>query len=289
MSSHSESGKLNSLFIKKASAAFINDAHITKHWEALNYLGKPDIDKALAEYIAFEKILIDNGAQVFYFPEDASVNMDSIYCRDAAIATSKGMIICNMGKEGRKYEPLAQQKAYEAEGIPVLGVIKAPGTIEGGDVAWLDDKTLAVGHTYRTNEEGIAQITALLKPIGVEVITVPMPHYRGPSDVFHLMSVLSPVDSNLAVVYSALIPIVFRNELIKRGFELVEVPEAEFDSMGCNVLAIAPRTCLMVKGNPITKARLEAAGCKVIEYEGAEISVKGGGGPTCLTRPISRV
>ena len=288
MSSHSESGKLNSLFIKKAATAFINDAHIAKHWEALNYLGKPSIDKALVEYEAFEKILIDNGAKVFYFPEDDTVNMDSIYCRDAAIATSEGMIICNMGKEGRKHEPLAQQKAYDAEGIPVLGVIKAPGTIEGGDVAWLDAKTLAVGHTYRTNEEGIAQITALLKPLGVEVITVPMPHYRGPSDVFHLMSVLSPVDTNLAVVYSALIPIVFRNELIKRGFELVEVPEAEFDSMGCNVLAIAPRTCLMVKGNPITKSRLEAAGCKVIEYEGAEISVKGGGGPTCLTRPVSR-
>jgi len=288
MNAHSESGKLNTLFIKKASTAFINDAHITKHWEALNYLGKPAIEKALTEYESFEQILKDNGAKVLYFPEDDSVNMDSIYCRDAAIATSKGMIICNMGKEGRKHEPLAQQKAYEAEGIPVLGVIKAPGTIEGGDVAWLDAKTLAVGHTYRTNEEGIAQITALLKPLGVEVITVPMPHYRGPSDVFHLMSVLSPVDSNLAVVYSALIPIVFRNELMKRGFELVEVPEAEFDSMGCNVLAIAPRTCLMVKGNPITKSRLEAAGCKVIEYEGAEISVKGGGGPTCLTRPVSR-
>jgi N-dimethylarginine dimethylaminohydrolase len=155
-------------------------------------------------------------------------------------------------------------------------------------VAWLDEKTLAVGHTYRTNEEGIKQITALLKPIGVDVITVPMPHYRGPSDVFHLMSVLSPVDKNLAVVYSPLIPIVFRNELIKRGFELVEVPETEFDSMGCNVLALAPRVCLMVKGNPITKAGLEKAGCRVIEYEGAEISVKGGGGPTCLTRPINR-
>jgi N-dimethylarginine dimethylaminohydrolase len=288
MSSHSESGKLNTLFIKKASSAFIDDGHISKHWEALNYLGKPTIDKALAEYEAFEKILKENGAQLHYFPEDDSVNMDSIYCRDAAIATSNGMIICNMGKEGRKNEPLAQQKAYEAAGISVLGVIKAPGTIEGGDVAWLDDKTLAVGHTYRTNEEGIRQITALLKPLGVDVITVPMPHYRGPSDVFHLMSVLSPVADNLAVVYSPLIPIVFRNELIKRGFELVEVPEAEFDSMGCNVLALAPRTCLMVKGNPITKSRLEAAGCKVIEYEGAEISVKGGGGPTCLTRPVSR-
>lgn len=289
MSAHSESGKLKSVFIKRAKDAFIDDAHVSKHWESLNYLGKPDIQKAFSEYEAFEQVFKDNGTELLYLPEDASVNMDSIYCRDAAIATAKGMIICNMGKEGRKNEPLAEQKAFEANGIPVLGVITAPGTIEGGDVAWLDEKTLAVGHTYRTNEEGIQQITAILAPIGVEVITVPMPHYRGPSDVFHLMSVLSPVDKNLAVVYSPLIPIVFRNELINRGFELVEVPEAEFDSMGCNVLALSPRVCLMVKGNPITKARLEKAGCKVIEYEGAEISVKGGGGPTCLTRPVERL
>ncbi len=288
MSAHSESGKLKSLFIKKAASAFIDDAHISQHWEALNYLGKPDITKALAEYDAFEQILKDNGAEVLYLPQDDTVNMDSIYCRDAAIATSKGMIICNMGKEGRIKEPAAEQRAFEANGIPVLGVITAPGTLEGGDVAWLDDKTLAVGHTYRTNEEGIRQLSALLAPLGVSVMSVPMPHYKGPSDVFHLMSVLSPVDNNLAVVYSPLIPIVFRNELIARGYELVEVPDEEFDSMGCNVLALAPRVCLMVKGNPITKSRLEAAGCKVIEYQGAEISVKGGGGPTCLTRPINR-
>ncbi len=288
MSAHSESGKLTSLFIKKASAAFIDEAHVSKHWEALNYLGKPDMRKALEEYDAFEKILKDNGAEILYLPQEETVNMDSIYCRDAAIATSKGMIICNMGKAGRINEPAAEQRAFEANGIPVLGVITAPGTLEGGDVAWLDEKTLAVGHTYRTNEEGIRQLTNLLAPLGVTVMSVPMPHYKGPSDVFHLMSVLSPVDHNLAVVYSPLIPIVFRNELIARGYELVEVPDAEFDSMGCNVLALAPRVCLMVKGNPITKARLEKAGCKVIEYEGEEISVKGGGGPTCLTRPVMR-
>ena len=286
--SHSESGKLNTLFIKKASAAFIDDAHISKHWEALNYLGKPTIDKALGEYEAFEKILKEHGAQLHYFPEDSSVNMDSIYCRDAAIATSHGMIICNMGKEGRKNEPAAQARAYAEQGIPILGSIVAPGTVEGGDVAWLDATTLAVGHTYRTNEAGIQQLKELLNPIGVQVITADMPHYKGPSDVFHLMSVLSPVDKNLAVVYSPLMPIAFRNLLITRGFELVEVPDEEFDSMGCNVLALAPRVCLMVKGNPITKSRLESAGCKVIEYEGAEISVKGGGGPTCLTRPVDR-
>lgn len=288
MSAHSESGKLTAVFIKKAAAAFIDDAHISQHWEALNYLGKPDITKALQEYDAFEQILKDHGAELLYLPQDDTVNMDSIYCRDAAIATEKGMIICNMGKEGRIKEPAAEQRAFEANGIAVLGVINAPGTVEGGDVAWLDPKTLAVGHTYRTNEEGIRQLTSLLQPLGVTVMSVPMPHYKGPSDVFHLMSVLSPVDSNLAVVYSPLIPIVFRNELIARGYELVEVPDAEFDSMGCNVLALAPRVCLMVKGNPITKQRLEKAGCTVIEYQGEEISVKGGGGPTCLTRPVKR-
>jgi len=288
MSAHSEFGKLKSLFIKKAEAAFINDAHIAEHWEALNYLGKPDMHKALEEYNAFEQIFKDQGTELLYLPEDVTVNMDSIYCRDAAIATNKGMIICNMGKEGRIKEPAAEHRAFEAKGIPVLGFITAPGTVEGGDVAWLDEKTLAVGHTYRTNEEGIRQLAALLAPQGVNVLPVSMPHYKGPSDVFHLMSVLSPVDKNIAVVYSPLIPIVFRNELITRGYELVEVPDEEFDSMGCNVLALAPSVCLMVKGNPITKQRLEKAGCKVIEYEGAEISVKGGGGPTCLTRPVMR-
>ena len=288
MSAHSEFGKLKSLFIKKAASAFIDDAHVTEHWEALNYLGKPDITKALEEYEAFEQILKDNGAEVLYLPQDDTVNMDSIYCRDAAIATNRGMIICNMGKEGRIKEPAAEKRAFEANNISILGVITAPGSLEGGDVAWLDEKTLAVGHTYRTNEEGIRQLAALLAPQGVNVLPVSMPHYKGPSDVFHLMSVLSPVDSNLAVVYSPLIPIVFRNELIARGYELVEVPDTEFDSMGCNVLALAPRVCLMVKGNPITKERLEKAGCKVIEYNGEEISVKGGGGPTCLTRPVMR-
>jgi N-dimethylarginine dimethylaminohydrolase len=286
--SHSEFGKLKTLFIKKASAAFLNDVHIQQYWEALNYLGKPDMNKALDEYEQFENILKKNSVEVLYFPEDSSVNMDSIYCRDASIATNQGMIICNMGKPGRANEPAAQASAFKEMGIPVLGTILAPGTVEGGDVAWLDANTLAVGHTYRTNMKGIEQLRALLHPIGVQVITAEMPHYKGPSDVFHLMSILSPVDKNLAVVYSPLMPIVFRNLLIERGFELIEVPEGEFDSMGCNVLALAPRKCLMVKGNPITKSRLEAAGCEVIEYEGTEISVKGGGGPTCLTRPVSR-
>ena len=160
--------------------------------------------------------------------------------------------------------------------------------MEGGDVAWLNEKTLAVGLTYRTNVEGIRQLKNLLSPKGVEVIVVDLPHYKGIEDVFHLMSIFSPVDKNLAVVYSPLMPIRFRNLLLEIGYELVEVPEKEFESMGCNVLAIEPRKCIMVEGNPITQKALEKAGCQVYTYKGLEISIKGGGGPTCLTRPLKR-
>lgn len=288
ITAHSETGKIKSLFIKNAEQAFIDDKHIGQYWEKLNFLGKPDYDIALEEYAVFQSILNLQGAEIQTLPQDPAVNMDSVYCRDASIATNAGMIICNMGKEERKNEPPAEQKAFEAAGIPILGVIRAPGTLEGGDVAWIDENTLAVGYTYRTNEEGIRQLTTLLAPLGVQVITISLPHYKGPADVFHLMSILSPVDSNLAVVYSPLMPIVFRNLLQERGYQLIEVPDNEFESMGCNVLALAPRVCLMVDGNPITRAALEKSGCTVYAYKGDEISVKGGGGPTCLTRPVYR-
>ncbi len=286
--SHSEIGKLKTIFIKNIQQAFVSETHIDQYWKSLNYLSKPDFKLSLKEYETFQSVLKENGAEIFYLPEDSSVNMDSVYCRDASIATNRGMIICNMGKAGRMNEPLAEKKAFEAHGIPVLGTITAPGTLEGGDVAWLDENTLAVGHTYRTNEEGIKQLTALLKPLGVEVINVSLPHYKGSADVFHLMSIFSPVDTDLAVVYSPLMPIVFRNYLLQHGYQLIEVPDVEFETMGCNVLALAPRICLLVDGNPITKTLLENKGCKVILYKGDEISVKGGGGPTCLTRPIYR-
>jgi len=285
---HSDIGSIKSVFIKNVQQAFISDEHLQQHYKRLNFLDKPDLKSALKEYEDFQSIFERNAIEIFQFPEDDSVNMDSIYCRDASIATNNGMIICNMGKEARRNEPGAQRRAYEANGIAVLGAIESPGTLEGGDVAWLDENTLAVGHTYRTNEEGIRQLKELLHPLGVSVVTVQLPHYKGPEDVFHLMSILSPVDHNLAVVYSPLMPIVFRNYLLSRGYELVEVPEEEFDSMGCNVLALAPRTCLMVDGNPKTRLALEKAGCRVYVYQGNEISIKGGGGPTCLTRPMLR-
>lgn len=288
ITSHSEYLKLKKVFIKPVQQAFVSQSQLNDQWKNLNYLEVPDFNKANKEYQLFNSILEKADIEVLNFPIDSNTSIDSIYCRDASITTDFGMILCNMGKAGRKNEPNSHKQFYVHHNIPILGEIKSPGTLEGGDVAWLDEKTLAVGFTYRTNAEGIKQLKQLLEPKGIQIIIAELPHYKGQSDVFHLMSILSPVDKNLAVVYSPLMPIKFRNELLNRGFELVEVPDEEFESMGCNVLALAPRQCVMVAGNPVTQKRLENAGCNIKTYKGEEISIKGGGGPTCLTRPMLR-
>jgi N-dimethylarginine dimethylaminohydrolase len=192
-----------------------------------------------------------------------------------------------MGKPQRAAEPAAQWDAFAAAGIPIAGRITAPGRIEGGDVVWLDPRTIVVGRGYRTNDEGIRQLGAIVGD-DVTVVVVPLPHWSGQNDVMHLMSLVSPVDADLAVVYSRLLPVPFREWLLDRGMRLVEVPDEEFESMGTNVLALAPRRCLLLRGNPRTRAALEGAGAEVAEYDGTEISTRGAGGPTCLTRPITR-
>ena len=288
LTAHSEFGKLHSIVMKRPADGFIDQKFVDEEWKALNFLDRPDFEQAKEEHYKLESLISKKAKDLHLLPQAKGVTLDSVYCRDASIVTDFGVILCAMGKKSRSSEPDEERRLYETIGIEILGEIKSPGTLEGGDVAWLDQQTIAVGHTYRTNYEGIQQLKGLLEPKGITVLVAEMPHYLGPSDVFHLMSVLSPVDQKKAVVYSPLMPIHFRNELIERGFELIEVPDKEFESMGCNVLAISPSECVMVKGNPITKSRMETAGCLVYEYEGQEISVKGGGGPTCLTRPIYR-
>lgn len=288
LSCHSEYGKIKTVFLKRPDDAFIEQKFIDSQWEELNYISPPEMHRAAEEFISFEHLLNNNGIEIKYFDQDNWVGLESIYCRDASIATDHGMILCNMGKGQRVTEPKAAQKTFEKSGLKILGKITAPGKLEGGDVTWLDTQTLAVGHGYRSNDEGFRQLKIILEPYGIELIQVDLPHYKGINDVFHLMSIFSPVDADLAVVYSPLMPVRFRNLLLSRGYNFVEVPDEEFESMGCNVLAIAPRKCVIVKGNPKIKKRLEEEGREVFEYEGNEISIKGGGGPTCLTRPLWR-
>ena len=177
---------------------------------------------------------------------------------------------------------------FESLDIPIIGRISSPGKLEGGDIVWIDNRTVAVGVGYRSNLEGILQLKQILSDDIDEIIPVHLPHWTGPADCLHLMSNVSPIDNDLYLVYSRLLPVSFREYLLGRGIKLVEVPDEEYDSMGCNVLAISPRKVIMINKNPITQQRLEAENVEVHTYDGSEISIKGSGGPTCLTRPFMR-
>lgn len=286
----SEVDRLTRVAVKHPRDAFIDQATIARQWQELRFTAAPDLDEAVREHDQFVEALSSAGAQVHLLPHDETTTLDSIYVRDASIVCDRGLILCRMGKAQRIEEPAAQERAALAGHIPmtICGRIEPPGRVEGGDVIWLDSRTFVVGRGYRTNADGIRQLRAILGN-KVDVIEVPLPHWQGPDDVMHLMSLISPIDHGMAVVYSRLLPVPFRESLLDRGMHLVEVPDEEFESMGTNVLALAPRRCVMLAGNPKTRAALERAGADVIEYQGTEISVKGAGGPTCLTRPLERV
>jgi N-dimethylarginine dimethylaminohydrolase len=285
----SEFGRLACVALKHPREAFVDGGTIVGQWRDLAFSAAPDFSRAVAEYETFLSLVRSSGTAVHLLPRDARTTLDSIYVRDASVVCDRGVILCSMGKRQRAGEPEAQEAAFASlPSTPVIGRIRRPGILEGGDVIWLDRRTIAVGRGYRTNDEGIRQLRALL-PDDVEVLVVPLPHWRGEADVMHLMSLISPVDRDLAVVYSRLLPVPFRELLLHRGVDLVEVPDEEFETMGANVLALSPRHCLILAGNPRTRDALQRAGADVLEYEGTEISVKGAGGPTCLTRPLERV
>ncbi|MEE9553931.1 MAG: arginine deiminase family protein [candidate division Zixibacteria bacterium] len=285
---HSEVGKIESIILKHPKDAFISQENIDIQWKKLNYSSRPDYNKAIEEYDYFVSLLKTVIPNIHWLPRNESIGLDSIYVRDSMIATNAGIILCNMGKGERKSESAACRKYLSEKGIPILGEINGDGTVEGGDIIWLDNNTLVVGRGYRTNNEGIRQLKELTAEFIDEIIVVPLPHWRGPDDVFHLMSMISPVDDDLAVVYSRLLPVPFRERLIDRGIKLLEISDSEYETMACNILAVAPRKVIMLNGNPRTRQMLEAEGVEVLEYTGEEISQKGAGGPTCLTRPLFR-
>ena len=283
-----EYGHLQRVLVKHARDAFVSTEQIARQWRQLNYTAPPDLPRAMEEYDRFLEHVSASGAELVTLPCDPNTDLDSIYTRDASVLSPAGVVFCRMGKVTRADEPLAQRDAVRQAGALIAGNITSPGSLEGGDLLWLDERTVAVGHGKRTNADGIHQFEDVLGDWPGELIVVPLPDDPGPHDVMHLMSFVSPVDRDLAVVFSPLLPDAFRTFLLDRGYRLIEVPPDEYDTMGTNVLALGPRDCLMVEGNPRTRAALERAGARVRVYDGVEISLKGGGGPTCLTRPLAR-
>jgi N-dimethylarginine dimethylaminohydrolase len=285
----SETGKIQSILLKHPKDAFLSQGNVEQQWRQLNYTDCPDYNKALQEYEQFLGLLRKTVTDFHFLPEFDNTGLDSIYLHDPVVITRKGAILCNMGKKDRENEPLAVGNYLSETGIPVIGKITGDGRLEGGDIVWLDERTMAVGLGYRTNDAGIRQLKELVSDMVDDLIVVPLPHWNGPDDVLHLMSMISPIDIDLAAVYSRLMPVQFREYLKNRGMSLIEVPDSEYDSMACNILAVAPRKVIMLSGNPQTQMMLESMGVEVMTYSGIEISRKGAGGPTCLTRPLLRL
>lgn len=281
-------GPLRSVIVKGPEAAFHSQSVIDSEWEKYHFVNPPDYDRAVEQHAALVNILKSEGSDVLFLEADNRTGLDSIYTHDPGIITDAGAVLFQTGKELRRGEGPAMEEMMRKWGIPVLGRIDGDGTAEGGDMVWLDSRTLLVGQGFRTNAAGVARLRSLLEAVHVRVLQFHLPYWNGPDDVLHLMSFLSLLDTDLAIVHRPLMPVPLHEMLQARGIRMIDVAPEEYDTLGCNVLAIAPRRVLIVEGNPITRSRLLDAGCQVIEFAGEEIAFKGSGGPTCLTRPLLR-
>jgi N-dimethylarginine dimethylaminohydrolase len=279
---------LRTVIVKRPEEAFRSLDDIGRQWRALNFLRPPDLDAAARQHETLVSLLKDAGATVMFLPADDRTGLDSVYAHDPVLMTNHGAIVLQTGKSARRGEGPAFADALKSWGISILGTIQGRATGEAGDMLWLNENTLLVGRGFRTNAEGVDALRGLLDPLGVTVIPIQLPYWNGPQDVLHLMSLISLVDHDLAVVYRRLLPVPLVEILAEKQVQLIDVPEQEFESLGCNVLAVSPRKVVMVRGNPVTRSRLEAAGCTVAEFDGSEICLPGSGGPTCLTRPLRR-
>jgi N-dimethylarginine dimethylaminohydrolase len=255
-------------------------------WREYGWRAAPDVAAAAAEHEALCALLEAAGAEVVVSRHDPG-NPDAIYVYDPVLVGSEGAVLLRPGKEGRRTEPDALRDPLDEAGVPVAAAIDETAFVEGGDTVWLDERTLLVGIGYRTNEAAVAALGEAFP--GIDVIQFDLAHWNGAGEVLHLMSFISPLDRDLALVYPRLAPVRLLGLLAERGIQVVEVPDEEFESQGPNVLALGPRRALALDGNPETRRRMEKAGVDVAVYRGDEISRKGDGGPTCLTRPLLRV
>lgn len=250
-----------------------------------------DAGKAAAQHEAFTRLVAASGAAVEWLDDADDGLADSVFTHDPSLMTDAGAVILSMGKRLREPEPALHEATYKRLGIPILGRIGGAGQVEGGDCVWLDRETLVVGRGVRTNQDGIQQLANILGPIGVTVYGFDLPLWQGEDACLHLMSVISPLADDLALVHSPLLPAPFWQMLRARGIRLVEGDRQEFAAshgLSLNVLPTAPREVIMVAGFPRTKAAMEAAGCRVETFEADALCIACEGGPTCLTRPILR-
>ena len=257
-------------------------------WRDLGFHHAPDFAQAQAQHETLCRELQTAGAELIELAPAQELSLDAVYAHDASLATDFGLILMRPGKPNRVAEARLHGSSCAALSIPTFGTITAPGTTEAGDILWLDSKTLLIGHGYRTNAPGFGQMRALLAPNGIEVLSAPLPYGPGPSACLHLMSLISLLDEQTALVDLPWLAVETVELLHSRGFKFIQIDESERATLACNVLALGGKRLLAIEENRTTNARLRHAGFDVRTFPGSELCINGSGGPTCLTRPLLR-
>ncbi|MEM9133338.1 MAG: arginine deiminase family protein [Actinomycetota bacterium] len=256
-----------------------------------HYASPIDPDRLTAQYDAFARLVASAGAEIDWLPDDHDDDLaDSVFTYDPSFVVGRGVVVLRPGKALRRGEAALHKRFYQGR-VPVLGTIEAPGVFEGGDCFWLDADTLAVGRGFRTNQAGIEQFRAVVEPLGIAVEVYDLPYLHGPEACLHLLSVVSPLADDLALVHAPLLPTALHQRMEELGYRLLHAPHEEFEAslgLNLNVLALAPRRVLTIDGFDETTAIMRAAGCEVTTFPGDALCIPCEGGPTCLTRPLHR-
>ena len=281
-------GPLQRVLVCSPHSAGWNQPEKFAAWRELGFHHAPDFAIAQAQHDALCRELQTAGAELVELPAASELSLDAVYAHDASLATDFGLIVLRPGKENRVVEGQQQAAFARKSGIPIFGEMTAPGTAEAGDMIWLDAKTLLIGHGYRTNTAGIQQMRAMLAPKGVEVLSAPLPYGPGPTACLHLMSLISLLDEQTAIVDLPWLAVETVELLRARGFQFIEIEYSERDTLACNVLALGNKRLLAIEENRRTNDRMRAAGFDVRTFPGSELCINGSGGPTCLTRPLLR-
>ena len=285
---HSMVAPIQRVLVCSPRTAGWNQPQRVAAWHELGFHHAPDFEAAQSQHNVLTRELQSAGAEVVELLSSDSLSLDAVYTHDASLATDYGLILMRPGKANRVAEAQRHGAFCESLGMPIFGAITPPGNTEAGDMVWLDSTTLLIGHGYRTNAAGIAQMRALLAPKGVEVISAPLPHGPGPSECLHLMSLISLLDDRAALVDLPWLAVETVELLTRRGFRFIEIDSSERATLACNVLALGGNRLLAIEENHKTNDRLRRAGFDVRTFPGSEICINGSGGPTCLTRPLLR-
>jgi N-dimethylarginine dimethylaminohydrolase len=285
---HSMVGRLRRVLVCSPRAAGWDQSSNADRWRELGFLHAPNFAVAQAQHEELCLQLESVGAEVFHLRAAADLSLDAVYTHDPSLTSDYGLIALHPGKPNRIPESQRHAEFCQNVGIPTMGRIQPPGKTEAGDMVWLDSTTLLIGHGYRSNADGIAQMRSLFQPHRVEVLSAPLPHGTGPSACLHLMSLMSLLDEQTVLVDLPWLAVETIELLQSRGYRLLKIEHSERDTLACNVLSLGENRLLALADNPKTNQKLRQAGFDVRTFPGSELCVNGGGGPTCLTRPLLR-